>query len=108
LHFLRLILCAQPSKVACPAVSVSSDFAILPQNGAASSKRLGSRPNSGKRGFHEQLRCPTCHRTGSAALSQEDDDHVPVADRIPDGFEVITTKYGIDFICTSCRIRVQP
>jgi hypothetical protein len=41
-------------------------------------------------------------------LSQEDDDHVPVADRIPDGFEVITTKYGIDFICTSCRIRAQP
>lgn len=56
----------------------------------------------------EQLRCPTCYRTGSAALSQEDDDHTPVADRIPDGFEVIQTRYGIDFICTSCRIRVEP
>jgi hypothetical protein len=56
----------------------------------------------------EQLRCPTCHRTGTAALSQEDDDDIPTADSIPDGFEVITTSYGIDFICSSCRIRVEP
>ena len=56
----------------------------------------------------EQLRCPTCHRTGSASLSQEDDDDIPTADNVPDGFELITTRYGIDFICSSCRIRVEP
>lgn len=56
----------------------------------------------------EELRCPTCYRTARAELSQEDDDHAPVADRIPDGFEVIKTRHGIDFICCSCRIRVEP
>jgi hypothetical protein len=56
----------------------------------------------------EHLRCPTCDRTGTAALSQGDDDDIPSAESIPDGFEVIRTKYGIDFICASCRIRVEP
>jgi hypothetical protein len=56
----------------------------------------------------EHLRCPMCYRTGRATLSQEDDDHMPVADRAPDGFEVIKTAHGIDFICTACRVRVQP
>ena len=42
----------------------------------------------------EQLRCPICYKTGSAALSQEDDDHKPVAERIPVGFEVIKTTHG--------------
>jgi hypothetical protein len=49
-----------------------------------------------------------CCRTGTAALSQGDDDDMATADNVPDGFEVITTRYGIDFICTSCRIRVEP
>jgi hypothetical protein len=59
-------------------------------------------------GWTEQLRCPMCYRTGTAALSQEDDDHMPVSDRIPDGFEVIKIEYSIDFVCSSCRILVEP
>jgi hypothetical protein len=58
----------------------------------------------------EQLRCPMCGKTGSAKLSQGDDEETPTADSVPDGFEVVSRKrgYGIDFICTSCRVPVDP
>lgn len=55
----------------------------------------------------EMLRCPMCSRVGRAALSQADDADIATADTIPEGFEVIKTKYGIDFICTACRVRVE-
>ena len=55
----------------------------------------------------EELRCPMCYRAARAELSQED-YHTPVADRVPEGFQVIRTRHSIDFICSSCRVRVEP
>jgi hypothetical protein len=56
----------------------------------------------------EQLRCPMCSKAGNALLSQGDDEETPSAISVPDGFEVVQRKYSIDFICSSCRIPVEP
>jgi hypothetical protein len=58
----------------------------------------------------EQLRCPMCGKIGNAALSQGVAEEVPTAVSVPDGFEVVSRKrgYGIDFICTACRVPVEP
>jgi hypothetical protein len=58
----------------------------------------------------EQLRCPMCGKIGNAALSHGDDEETPSADSVPSGFEVISRKHGsgIDFMCTTCRIPVEP
>ena len=55
----------------------------------------------------EQLRCPMCYRAGRAALFQADDADIATAERVPSGFELIQTKYSIDFICTACHVRVE-
>jgi hypothetical protein len=49
--------------------------------------------------WNEQLRCPKCRKTGIASLSQGQRDDIPtVQGVVPDGFKVIQTQYGPDFI----------
>jgi len=55
--------------------------------------------------WYENLRCPTCGKTGKASLSEEDNG-APTVRIVPDGFEVVATPYGIDFHCETCGVAV--
>ena len=48
--------------------------------------------------WYENLRCPTCGKTGKASLSQDNDDE-PTIQILPDGFKVVATEHGPDFSC---------
>ena len=58
--------------------------------------------------WYENLRCPTCGKTGVASLSQEDDSDVPTVQSVPDGFKVFAAPYGPNFQCTMCNVAVVP
>ncbi|WP_283815944.1 hypothetical protein [Bradyrhizobium sp. AUGA SZCCT0222] len=42
-----------------------------------------------------------------ATLSQEE-GHLPIAEVIPDGFELVFTNKGPDFYCTTCHVAAYP
>jgi hypothetical protein len=69
---------------------------------------------TGRDQWTEILRCPKCGMTGSAELSQANDqafrdgDQDVRVDSLPDGFKVIQVEHGIDFCCASCDIPVEP
>ena len=52
----------------------------------------------------EILRCPQCKNTGTAELTEIGSSHdIKVkADRVPEGFTIFETEYGINFYCSSC------
>jgi hypothetical protein len=56
--------------------------------------------------WFENLRCPTCGKTGKASLSQDDDD-APTIQILPDGFKVVDTEHGPDFRCATCDVAVE-
>lgn len=56
----------------------------------------------------EQLRCPTCHKTGIASLSQGESDQTHTVVVVPDGFKVIQTSHGQNFHCVTCDIAAEP
>jgi hypothetical protein len=62
----------------------------------------------------EALRCPKCHKTGRAELSQangqafHDGDQDVRVEILSDGFKVVQLEYGIDFQCVSCNVPVEP
>jgi len=58
----------------------------------------------------EILRCPRCKNTGTAELTEIGSSHdIKVkADRVPEGFTIFETEYGINFYCSSCDIPAQP
>jgi hypothetical protein len=58
--------------------------------------------------WNEQLRCPECRRTGMASLSQADSDDTPTVHSVPDGFKVVMTEYGPDFVCATCDVAAAP
>jgi hypothetical protein len=57
--------------------------------------------------WNENLRCPTCGKTGKASLSQDRDD-APTVKIVPDGFRVVDTSYGLNFHCGTCDVAVKP
>ena len=57
--------------------------------------------------WYENLRCPTCGKTGKASLSQQNGD-TPTIQLLPDGFKVVATQYGPNFQCTACNVAVMP
>ena len=56
--------------------------------------------------WYENLRCPTCGKTGKASLSQDNDDE-PTIQILPDGFKVVATEHGPDFSCLTCDVAVE-
>jgi hypothetical protein len=58
--------------------------------------------------WSEQLRCPNCRNTGLAGLSQAENDDKSTVHSVPDGFKVVITEFGPDFICAACGIAVEP
>jgi hypothetical protein len=56
--------------------------------------------------WYENLRCPTCGKTGKASLAQDGDD-APTIQLLPDGFKVVDTDDGPDFRCLTCNIAVE-
>ena len=58
--------------------------------------------------WNEQLRCPQCRKTGMASLYQGQNDDTPTVDDIPEGFNVVITEYGPDFVCATCGVAVEP
>ena len=57
--------------------------------------------------WNENLRCPNCGKTGMASLAQDDDTETPTAQRVPDGFKVVDTPYGLNFHCGTCDVAVK-
>jgi predicted RNA-binding Zn-ribbon protein involved in translation (DUF1610 family) len=55
----------------------------------------------------ENLWCPNCGKTGAARLSQADGWNAHV-DSVPEGFKVVTLKYGTNFYCSSCDRPAAP
>jgi hypothetical protein len=58
--------------------------------------------------WNEQLRCPQCHNTGTATLSQFKDANMPTVVSVPDGFKAVLTEYGPDFHCGTCNVPALP
>jgi len=58
--------------------------------------------------WKETLRCPTCLKTGIANLCQAEEDELATIQFVPDGFRVVTTRYGPNFQCTDCDVAVKP
>jgi len=56
--------------------------------------------------WNENLRCPTCGKTGKASLSQDNGD-APTVDLVPDGFKVVITVHGPNFHCEICEVAVK-
>ena len=57
--------------------------------------------------WNENLRCPTCGKTGKAGLSQDNGD-APAVDLVPAGFKIVETEDGPNFHCESCEVAVEP
>jgi hypothetical protein len=55
----------------------------------------------------EDLRCPQCGQTGTAAFSQADGFFVVQVVSVSDGFRTIQTEYGPNFCCSSCDCVVE-
>jgi hypothetical protein len=58
--------------------------------------------------WNEKLRCPICRKTGMAWLSQGDGDETPTFHCVPEGFKVVETEYGGNFLCIACDVAVEP
>jgi hypothetical protein len=58
--------------------------------------------------WNEVLRCPKCHRTGLANLSQPINSVIPAVDCLPDGFRAFSTEFGPLFECEACGVLVEP
>lgn len=58
--------------------------------------------------WNEQLRCPNCRKTGLAILAQGENDNTSTVHSVPDGFKLVITEYGPDFISAACGIAVEP
>ena len=56
--------------------------------------------------WNENLRCPTCGKTGMASLSQDNSD-APTVELVPDGFKVVITEHGPNFHCEICEVAVK-
>jgi hypothetical protein len=56
----------------------------------------------------EKLRCRACTNTGVITLSQGDGDRTPTVLCRPDGFKVVQTEYGPDFLCDACNVPAEP
>jgi hypothetical protein len=62
----------------------------------------------------ENLKCPTCGRTGSAELSQasgqafHDGDQAIRVDHVPEGFKAVQFEYGSNFYRSFCDSLVDP
>jgi hypothetical protein len=50
------------------------------------------------------LRCPRCEKTGPAELSQMNGSLDVAVDSLPEGFKVVETEYGIDFLLLFVRL----
>jgi hypothetical protein len=48
--------------------------------------------------WNERLRSPGVEKTGMASLSQSDDADVATVRVVPDGFKIVATSYGSNFI----------
>jgi hypothetical protein len=57
--------------------------------------------------WNENLRCPTCGKTGKASLT-EDNEGAPTVDLVPDGFKIVDSTYGLNFHCANCDVAVKP
>jgi len=53
----------------------------------------------------ERLKCPRCGKTGTAELYEISRFNNGFR-HIPDGFKVVTNRYGSDFQCETCAIAV--
>jgi hypothetical protein len=58
--------------------------------------------------WNENLRCPSCGKTGMAGLSQGDTHDLPSVESVPIGFRVVSTPYGPTFHCEECDTEVDP
>jgi hypothetical protein len=58
--------------------------------------------------WNEELRCPQCHNTGMASLSQFKDANMPTVVSVPDGFKAVQTEYGPDFHRGTCNVPAVP
>ena len=58
--------------------------------------------------WSEKLRCPRCHKTGMASLSQADIDDWPTVVTLPDGFKLLKNGRGPVFHCATCDVEVDP
>jgi hypothetical protein len=58
--------------------------------------------------WSEELRCHTCTNTGITTFSQGDGDQTPTVLNSPDGFKVVQTEYGPNFLCEACNILAVP
>jgi hypothetical protein len=57
----------------------------------------------------EDLGCPNCRKTGVALLSDVNEYSLDIrVDAVPEGFEIVRSKHGIEFYCASCEIPVDP
>lgn len=43
-----------------------------------------------------------------ASLSQADSDDTPTVHNVPDGFKVVLTEFGPDFLCAACEVAAAP
>jgi hypothetical protein len=43
-----------------------------------------------------------------ASLSQADSDDTPTVRNVPDGFKVVLTEFGPDFLCAACEVAAAP
>jgi hypothetical protein len=57
--------------------------------------------------WNEKLRCLKCLNAGSVSLSQFKGDYIPTVDRMPNGFRVAQSEYGIIFECSVCNVSVD-
>ena len=58
--------------------------------------------------WNERLQCPRCSNKGMASLSQEPDADIPSVTAVPEGFKVVSDRYGPAFHCTPCGVEVNP
>jgi cytochrome c-type biogenesis protein CcmH/NrfF len=58
--------------------------------------------------WDEQLRCPQCHNTGLASLSQFEDARMPTVDFVTAGFKAVQTELGPDLHCGNCNVPALP
>jgi hypothetical protein len=56
--------------------------------------------------WNENLRCPTCGKTGIASLCQDEDADKPTVICVPSGFKIVADEYGPDFHCETCNVAV--
>jgi hypothetical protein len=55
----------------------------------------------------EKLRCSSCANIGIVTLSQGDGDRMPTVLYRPNGFGIVQTEYGPDFLCETCNVPAE-